>query len=92
MVVLVLGYALYLGTANFGLPICALHSSALSLTVLKLIGSWFHERFMLILIYSKSKEKFCISKVLIFCVEFWEMSHLTHDLSHAEKKITVVTS
>ena len=32
------------------------------------------------------------SKVLIFCVEFWELSHLTRDLSQAEKKITVVTS
>ena len=30
--------------------------------------------------------------VLIFCVEFWELSHLTCDLSQAEKKITVVTS
>ena len=27
--------------------------------------------------------------VLIFCVEFWELSH---DLSQAEKKVTVVTS
>ena len=27
------------------------------------------------------------STVLIFCVEFW-LSHLTHDLSQAEKKIT----
>ena len=32
------------------------------------------------------------NKVLIFCVEFRELSHLTHDLSQAEKKITVVTS
>ena len=32
------------------------------------------------------------SKVLIFCVEFRELSHLTRDLSQAEKKITVVTS
>ena len=30
--------------------------------------------------------------VLIFCVEFRELSHLTRDLSQAEKKITVVTS
>ena len=29
--------------------------------------------------------------VLIFCV-FWELSHLTRDLSQAEKEITVVTS
>ena len=29
--------------------------------------------------------------VLIFCVEFWELSHLTCDLSQAEKKINVVT-
>ena len=28
--------------------------------------------------------------VLIFCVEFWELSHLTHDLSQAEKKMNVV--
>ena len=28
------------------------------------------------------------SEVLIFCVEFWELSHLTLDLSEAEKKIT----
>ena len=32
------------------------------------------------------------SKVLIFCVEFWELSHLTRDLSQGEKKINVVTS
>jgi hypothetical protein len=31
-------------------------------------------------------------KVLIFCVEFWELSHLTRDLFQAEKKINVVTS
>ena len=31
-------------------------------------------------------------KVLIFCVEFWELSYSTRDLSQAEKKITVVTS
>ena len=30
--------------------------------------------------------------VLIFCVEFQELSHLTCDLSQGEKKITVVTS
>ena len=30
--------------------------------------------------------------VLIFCVEFRELSHLTRDFSQAEKKITVVTS
>ena len=30
--------------------------------------------------------------VLIFCVEFRELSHLTRDLSQAEKKINVVTS
>ena len=30
--------------------------------------------------------------VLIFCVKFWELSHLTCDLSSAEKKINVVTS
>ena len=30
-------------------------------------------------------------QVLIFCVEFWKLSHLTCDLSQAEKKITVVT-
>ena len=29
---------------------------------------------------------------LIFCVEFRELSHLTRDLSQAEKKINVVTS
>ena len=28
--------------------------------------------------------------VLIFCVEFWELSHLIRDLSQAEKKITFV--
>ena len=32
------------------------------------------------------------AEVLILCVEFWEMSHLTRDLSQGEKKITVVTS
>ena len=30
--------------------------------------------------------------VLIFCVEFWELSHLIRDLSQAEKKMNVVTS
>ena len=30
--------------------------------------------------------------VLIFCVEFQELSHLTRDLSQAEKKLTAVTS
>ena len=29
---------------------------------------------------------------LIFCVEVWELSHSTHDLSQAEKKVTVVKS
>ena len=33
-----------------------------------------------------------VSKVLIFCVEFWELSHLTRDLSQTEKKIIVVTT
>ena len=32
-----------------------------------------------------------MAKVLIFCVEFWELNS-TRDLSQAEKKITVVTS
>ena len=31
------------------------------------------------------------AKVLIFCVEFLELSHFTRDLSQAEKKINVVT-
>ena len=31
-------------------------------------------------------------QVLIFCVEFREMSHLTRDLSQADKQINVVTS
>ena len=30
--------------------------------------------------------------VLYFCVSLWELSHLTHDLSQAEKEINVVTS
>ena len=30
--------------------------------------------------------------VLLFCAEFRELSHLTCDLSQAEKKINVVTS
>ena len=30
------------------------------------------------------------NRVLIFCVEFLELSHLTRDLSQAEKKITGV--
>ena len=29
------------------------------------------------------------TEVLILCVEFWELSHLTRDLSQGEKKITV---
>ena len=32
------------------------------------------------------------AKVLIFCVELWELSHLTRDIFQAEKKINVVTS
>jgi hypothetical protein len=31
-------------------------------------------------------------KVLYICVGFWLLAHLTHDLSHAEKKVNVVTS
>ena len=27
-----------------------------------------------------------------FCVEFWDLSHLTCEVSEAEKKITFVTS
>ena len=30
------------------------------------------------------------NRVLIFCVEFLELSHLTRDLSQTEKKIAVV--
>ena len=30
------------------------------------------------------------SKILYFCVGFQELSHLTRDLSQAEKKITIV--
>ena len=37
-------------------------------------------------------KKMMLFQVLIFCVEFRELSHLTRDLSQAEKKITVVTS
>ena len=33
-----------------------------------------------------------IAEVLIFCFEFRELSHLTRDLSEAEKKINIVTS
>ena len=33
-----------------------------------------------------------LQRVLIFCVEFRELSYLTRDLSPAEKKVTVVTS
>jgi hypothetical protein len=33
-----------------------------------------------------------LSIVLIFCVEFQELSHLTCDLSQDEKEITVVTN
>ena len=47
----------------------------------------------------KLEDSFCIqickqdiTKVLIFCVEFRELSNLTRDLSQVEKKITVVTS
>ena len=32
------------------------------------------------------------TEVLIFCVEFQELSHLRRDLSQAEKKINFVTS
>ena len=35
---------------------------------------------------------FLLYKILIFCVEFQELSHLTRDLSKAEKKINVITS
>ena len=45
-------------------------------------------------IYKISKKISCIvcTKVLIFCVEFWKLCHLTRDLSQAEKKITIVIS
>jgi hypothetical protein len=33
-----------------------------------------------------------INQVPTFCVEFWELSHLTRDLSQAEEKIDVVTN
>ena len=33
-----------------------------------------------------------LTKVLLFFVGFWELSHFKRDLSRAEKKITVVTS
>ena len=33
-----------------------------------------------------------VFQVLILCVEFRELSHVTHDLSQAEKAINVVTS
>ena len=36
--------------------------------------------------------KIVLTKVLIFCVELRELSHLTHDLSQAEKKMNVVAS
>ena len=39
----------------------------------------------------KNRIKELLSSVLVFCVEFRELSHLTRDLSQAEKKITVVT-
>ena len=32
----------------------------------------------------------CPARVLIFCVEFRDLSHLTRDLSQVEKKINVV--
>ena len=32
------------------------------------------------------------TELLYFCVGFHELSHLTRDLSHTEKKITSVTS
>ena len=41
-----------------------------------------------VVIYSSNQSHW----VLIFCVEFWELYHLTRDLSQAEMKITVVTS
>ena len=41
------------------------------------------------LFYQKMRK---LQRVLIFCVEFRELSHLTCDLSPAEKKVTVVTS
>ena len=34
---------------------------------------------------------FVVTKVLIFCIEFLKLSHLTHDLSQAKKKITVTS-
>ena len=43
-------------------------------------------------ITSKKSSSVLIYKVLIFCVEIWELSHSTHDLSQAEKKINVFTS
>ena len=48
-------------------------------------------RFWLSFPFAKS-HVFIVIKVLIFCVEFRELSHLTRDLSRAEKKIIDVTS
>ena len=41
--------------------------------------------------FQLSNSQIVSSEVLIFCVEFQELSHLTRDLSQAEKKIDVIT-
>ena len=35
---------------------------------------------------------FPLTMVLIFCFEFWELSHFERDLSQAERRTTIVTS
>ena len=42
-------------------------------------------------ILSSLKAGFGMIRVLYFCVDFWKLSHLTRDLSQAEKKINIVS-
>ena len=47
---------------------------------------------LMVLVYAITLSRGAYILVLIFCVEFRELYHLTHDLFQAEKKINVVTS
>ena len=52
-----------------------------------------HEITLVLYLFCAQVKSFSIFfMVLIFCVEIRELSHLTCDLTQAEKKITVVTS
>ena len=73
---------------SFWIEVCTSHP--------KVTYSFLSSVFSFTIHSTKSVPKYILSqqasKVLILCVEFWELSHLTRDLCHAENKITVFTS